>query len=459
MSLKNRNDVTAVIGWMAIIVATLVTVSLPAAYALTSLSSKVAELEFKARVKASALSGLIATRPDVWMFAENRMQGLISREPVPLPDEFIQVVDARGTVLVQNGIPAKSPVLSRTYALFDAGEPVGQVIVAHSGRNLVINTAFVALVGLLLGVAVFVIMRMLPLRALTRVTSALVEEKERADLRTIELSKALEAAKAADQTKDAFLANVSHELRTPLNAVIGMANLAQGISSDPRSHDYLEKIVRSGKHLNRIINDLMDLSKISAGRMELEILSFSLRGVLAHIESVMTNRAAEKGLALVLAVDDAVPDVLLGDHTRIAQIFLNLIGNAIKFTDTGSVSVRVSLQAHEQNRVCLEIDFKDTGIGIGQEERKQLFKPFSQADASVSRKYGGTGLGLTISQRLAEMMDGDITVTSIEGRGTTFKVRIRLGLGNPADLLVAQPAAEEALPQRYRNTRILVVED
>jgi PAS domain S-box-containing protein/hemerythrin-like metal-binding protein len=283
--------------------------------------------------------------------------------------------------------------------------------------------------------------------------------EELVETRTFDLSQALEVAKVADQTKDAFLANISHELRTPLSAVIGIANLAQGISTDPRLRDYLEKIVRSGKHLNRIINELLDLSKIAAGHMELEIISFSLRTVIAHVESVMAHRAAEKGLAIVMVIDDAVPDVLLGDPTRFAQISLNLIGNAIKFTQAGRVTVRVSLRAGKENRVCLDVNFEDTGIGMRPEDLNHLFKPFSQADATVSRKFGGTGLGLTISRRLAEMMEGDISVTSIAGSGTTFKLRIWLGLGNAADLPPAEPAADETLPQRYQDARILVADD
>jgi len=283
--------------------------------------------------------------------------------------------------------------------------------------------------------------------------------EELVDFRTGELTAARDAAETANIAKDAFLANMSHELRTPLSAVIGIANLAQGISTEPKLRDYLDKIVKSGKHLNRIINELLDLSKIAAGHMELEIMTFSLRTVIAHVESVMSHRAAEKGLAIVMVIDDAVPDVLLGDPTRLAQIFLNLIGNAIKFTQTGRVAVRFGLQTSEENRVCLDIDFEDTGIGMRPEELKQLFKPFTQADASVSRKFGGTGLGLTISRRLAEMMDGDISVTSVEGSGTTFKVRIWLGLGNAADLPPADSTGDEVLPLCYHDVRILVADD
>jgi hemerythrin-like metal-binding protein len=277
--------------------------------------------------------------------------------------------------------------------------------------------------------------------------------------RTAELEQATEAAETANQAKSAFLANMSHELRTPLSAVIGIASLAQGISTEPKLRDYLEKIVRSGKHLNRIINELLDLTKIAAGHMELEIISFSLRTVVAHVESVMSHRAAEKGLKLATLIDDAVPDVLLGDPTRVTQIFLNLIGNAIKFTQAGGVTIRVGLRACEESRIFLNIEFEDTGIGMRPDDLKQLFKPFSQADTSVSRKFGGTGLGLMISRRLAEMMDGDISVTSIEGSGTTFKVRLWLGLGNEADLPTADSAGDDVLPLCYQDVRILVADD
>ena len=283
--------------------------------------------------------------------------------------------------------------------------------------------------------------------------------EELVEQRTIELSRALEVAKLADQAKSDFLANMSHELRTPLSAVIGMAGLARGCCVDPKQRDYLDKISISGNHLSRIINDLLDLSKITAGYMAFENISFSLRSLLARCSSVMASRIAENGLRLVETIDATVPDVLRGDPSRIEQIILNLVGNAIKFTPTGRIEVRVGLHACEADRVGLTIDVEDTGIGMGPEALKRLFKPFSQANEAVSRQYGGTGLGMTISKRLACMMDGDISVSSREGSGSTFSVWLCLGLGDANELLAATEDAQNSTQVRYENVRVLVVDD
>jgi PAS domain S-box-containing protein len=278
--------------------------------------------------------------------------------------------------------------------------------------------------------------------------------------RTAELSAALQAAQLADQAKDAFLANVSHELRTPLGAVMGLSALALKQSENPRQIDYLSKIDKAGRHLSRIINDLLDLSKIVAGRMEFEAITFSLGAMMRHSQALMAPKAEAKGLRFTQEIAADVPDILVGDPLRLQQILLNLVGNALKFTAAGGVDVRVGLRRREADRVCLVIDVEDTGVGISAEERAGLFQPFSQADASMSRKYGGTGLGLAISQRLAAKMGGDITVSSFPGSGSTFSAEVWLALGDGRDLPAEQADAAAAPPQvRYRDARVLVVDD
>ena len=283
---------------------------------------------------------------------------------------------------------------------------------------------------------------------------ALVEQ------RTTELSTALEAARAADKTKDAFLANITHELRTPLSAVIGFSGLARPYCTDTRQSDYLNKINSAGKTLSGIINDLLDLSKIAAGRMELEDSSFSLRQLLARCISVMSFRAEEKGLELVAQIDENIPDVLRGDSLRVEQILLNLLSNAVKFTASGRIEARIGLQSKIGARVCLNIEVEDSGIGLSEESLQLLFQPFSQSDTSMSRKFGGTGLGLAICKHLAELMGGEISVSSREGSGATFCVKLWLALGDVSELAAAeQPLDQAMLPASYRDARVLVVDD
>jgi CheY-like chemotaxis protein len=278
--------------------------------------------------------------------------------------------------------------------------------------------------------------------------------------RTADLRIALEAAKIADQAKDSFLANVTHELRTPLSAVIGFSGLARPLSTDPRQQEYLDKINSAGKTLSNIIDDLLDLSKIAAGRMTLEATTFSLYELLDRSRATMSFKADEKGLQLNAHIDAAVPDVLYGDPLRLEQILLNLLSNAVKFTTAGRIELRVGLHACDADRVCLNIEVEDSGIGMQEEDLKLLFKPFSQTDASMSRKFGGTGLGLAICKRIAELMDGRISVNSRPGSGTTFAVELWIAPGNKDDLPEnARPGEQDTQRVSYRDARVLVVDD
>ena len=284
--------------------------------------------------------------------------------------------------------------------------------------------------------------------------------EEQVAQRTAELSAALEAAKSADQAKDAFLANVSHELRTPLNAVIGMSGLAREMSTHPRQRDFLNKTIGAGQSLSKIIDDLLDLSKIVAGHLDFERATFSLRERVKRCCAVVAYRAEEKGLVLHETVAADVPDALVGDPLRLEQIMLNLLSNAIKFTAAGQVELRVQRDAEQDERVELRIEVEDSGIGMCAEDSARLFKPFSQTDASVSRKFGGTGLGLAISKRLAEMMDGAIAVDSREGQGATFTVKLWLDVGRSEDIPAIESVESTANPpSRYYGVTLLAVDD
>ena len=274
--------------------------------------------------------------------------------------------------------------------------------------------------------------------------------------RTADLRQALADARLSDQSKDAFLANVSHELRTPLGGMIGLLELALNRCKDPALREPIEKISRAGKHLSRIIDDLLDLSKVAAGRMEIETIPFSLREMLLHAQEVIGHKAEAKGLQLRFRADNDIPDLLLGDPTRIEQILLNLVGNAIKFTERGRIDAHVSLVTRSEDQVRLAFDVEDTGIGLTAEEISGLFQPFAQATAATSRKYGGTGLGLALSQRLAEAMGGRITVRSQKGHGSEFGFGLRLPLAGALEPAAPAPAA---LITDFSQARILLVED
>jgi two-component system sensor histidine kinase/response regulator len=263
------------------------------------------------------------------------------------------------------------------------------------------------------------------------------------------------AAEAASQAKSEFLANMSHEIRTPLNGITGMTALALDTSPGPELRDYLETVKLSAGALQTVINDILDFSKIEAQKVELEEIEFDVRECVENVLRTVLPRADEKGIELLCEIAPDVPEIVIGDPGRLRQVLLNLVGNALKFTSAGEVGVEVSVDVIEEGEATLHFMVFDTGIGIAAENLDVIFHPFSQADASTTRRFGGTGLGLTISKRLAEMMGGSIRVESELSAGSHFHFTVCLPVA--ASKMAAKSNAE--VPEILRGTKVLIVDD
>jgi signal transduction histidine kinase/CheY-like chemotaxis protein len=272
--------------------------------------------------------------------------------------------------------------------------------------------------------------------------------------RTEDMRKAKDAAEEASRVKSEFLANMSHEIRTPLNGIMGMTDLALGTEITPEQREYLDTVKQSADSLLVVINDILDFSKIEAGKVELELADFNLRDCLESTLKILAFRADEKGLELLCEIAPEVPEVVSGDSSRLRQIVTNLVGNAIKFTNEGEVALKVEAKSPANHNCTLEFTVSDTGIGIPKEKQSLIFDPFSQADSSTTRKYGGTGLGLTISARLVELMGGRIRLESEVGRGTQFWFSIQMKTSEiPTIVGIA------AAPEILRGVKVLIVDD
>jgi signal transduction histidine kinase/CheY-like chemotaxis protein len=312
------------------------------------------------------------------------------------------------------------------------------------------------------------------LRAATELREALRASNEALEAKVSERTHDLEAAKnlaeIASRAKGAFLANMSHEIRTPMNAIVGFSQILLRGDLPPVARQQVQHMAQAADHLLLLINDVLDISKIESGKLVLEPTPFDLRALFTRLLTLVETNARAKKLGLFHEIEDAVPRWVVGDPTRLTQILLNFLGNAVKFTESGAIILRCIVQASDDEGVLLRFEVQDTGIGIAKDAQERIFQPFEQADPSSTRGYGGTGLGLSISRQLAQLMGGSVGVESAVGRGSLFWATARLGLSNAAQqgaggaesLSAAERlffAPERILRHHFNASGILLVED